>query len=58
MTDLLQHAVHLILNGLLTQLPAQLLTTAVAAAAATGWRARQQRRVTLAAKPAPPASEQ
>ncbi|WP_331730993.1 hypothetical protein OG933_45450 (plasmid) [Streptomyces sp. NBC_00016] len=58
MTDLLQHAVRLMLNGLLTQLPAQLLTTAVAAAAAAGWRARRRRRVTLAAKPVPPANEQ
>ncbi|MGW6925158.1 hypothetical protein ACWGA9_28460 [Streptomyces sp. NPDC054950] len=58
MTDLLQHAVRLMLNGLLTQLPAQLLTTAVAAAATAGWRARRRRRVTLAAKPVPPANEQ
>ncbi|UUU28459.1 hypothetical protein JIX56_00130 [Streptomyces sp. CA-210063] len=58
MPDLLQHAVRMMLNGLLTELPAQLLTAAVAAAVAAWWRAHRQRRVTPPAREVPPATDQ
>lgn len=58
MSDLLQQAVRTMLHGLLTELPAQLLTAAVAAAVAARWRARRRRRVTLPAQQVPPATEQ
>ncbi|MGY4928561.1 hypothetical protein [Streptomyces sp. 900105755] len=44
MDTYLQHALDLAVRGLLTELPAQLITAAVAAAAATGIRARKKRR--------------
>ncbi|MGB9999637.1 hypothetical protein ACPMJQ_34655 [Streptomyces pseudogriseolus] len=43
MKTYLQHALELVIDGVLTQLPAQLITAAVAAAAATWMRARQSR---------------
>ena len=46
MPDPLQHALHLILHGLVTELPAQLTGTAVTTPAAAAQRARQRRRVT------------
>ena len=44
MDTYLQYTLDLAVRGLLTELPAQLVTTAVAAAATTGIRARKKRR--------------
>ncbi|MFJ9634491.1 hypothetical protein ACIRU8_43045 [Streptomyces sp. NPDC101175] len=54
MPDLLQQAIRILLHGLLTELPAQLLTTAVAAAAATALRSRRRRQAEALKKPADP----
>lgn len=43
MNAYLQHALDLAIEGLLTQLPTQLITAAVAAATATGIRVRKKR---------------
>ncbi|XER99803.1 hypothetical protein HEP87_56655 [Streptomyces sp. S1D4-11] len=49
----------MMLNGLLTELPAQLLTTAVAAVAAAKWRAHRRRRMTpLQGRYLPPANSE
>ncbi|MEV0185854.1 hypothetical protein AB0I54_42300 [Streptomyces sp. NPDC050625] len=45
-----QHAFDIALNGLLTELPAQLITTAAAAAAAAAVRARKKRQTSTSAK--------
>ncbi len=58
MPDLLQHAVCVMLNGLLTELPAQLVATAVAAASAAMWRARRRHRVAESRKGVPPSDGQ
>ncbi|MFI8234881.1 hypothetical protein ACIGDI_39405 [Streptomyces sp. NPDC085900] len=54
MLDLLQQALHEILHGLVTELPAQLAGTAIAALAAGALRARRRRRLTARTKPSPP----
>ncbi|MFB7575680.1 hypothetical protein [Streptomyces sp. NPDC056165] len=50
MSTYLQHALDLVVRGLLTELPAQLITATVAAIAATGIRARKKRRAARLAK--------
>ncbi|MEU1276348.1 hypothetical protein, partial [Streptomyces sp. NPDC005799] len=52
MPDLLQQAVHQILHGLVTELPAQLATAAITALTASALRARR-RRLTARTKPTP-----
>lgn len=54
MPDLLQHALHQILHGLMTELPAQLVTAAIAALTVDALRARRRRRLTTRTKPSPP----
>ncbi|MCX5055053.1 hypothetical protein [Streptomyces sp. NBC_00474] len=56
MPDLVQHTVHLILHGLVTELPAQLASMAVATFAAGALRARRRRRLAARTKPSPPPS--
>jgi hypothetical protein len=50
----LQHALDLVIEGVLTQLPAQLITAAVAAAAATWMRGRKKSRARAVGAPADP----
>ncbi|WP_158997589.1 hypothetical protein [Streptomyces aureus] len=45
MTTYLQHAFDLVIEGILTQLPAQLITAAVVAAGAAWMRTRKKNRV-------------
>lgn len=54
MKTYLQHALELVIEGVLTQLPAQLITAAVAAAAATWMRARKRSRARAAEASADP----
>ncbi|MDQ0935079.1 hypothetical protein [Streptomyces turgidiscabies] len=54
MKTFLQHALDLVIEGVLTQLPAQLITAAVAAAAATWLRTRKKNRVRTVETPADP----
>ncbi|MDF2272123.1 hypothetical protein P2Q00_42940 [Streptomyces coacervatus] len=54
MLDLLQHTLHQILHGLVTELPSQLATTAIAALTVGALRARRRRRLTTRTKPSPP----
>ncbi|MGW2835407.1 hypothetical protein [Streptomyces sp. NPDC001286] len=56
MPDLLQQTVHEILHGLVTELPAQLAGTAIAALTAGALRTRRRRRLAARTKPSPPPS--
>ncbi|MFG2351976.1 hypothetical protein [Streptomyces phaeochromogenes] len=58
MTDLVQQAVRLILHGLMTEFPAQLASTAIAALAAGALRAWRRQRAADHTKPSAPASNQ
>jgi hypothetical protein len=51
MPDALQHAVDLLTHGLLTELPAQLMTTAIVAVATGAVRSWRRRRTASATKP-------
>ncbi|MFP8962597.1 hypothetical protein ACLIYP_18865 [Streptomyces nanhaiensis] len=52
MNAYLEHALDLTLQGLITQLPAQLITAAVTAAAAAWYRTRRRRKKELGEKAA------
>jgi hypothetical protein len=53
MSDLLRHAAELLAHGLLTELPAQLVTAAAVTGTAAGVRAWRRRR---APRPGPPSA--
>ncbi|GAA5705939.1 hypothetical protein AQJ43_36890 [Streptomyces avermitilis] len=57
MNTYLQHALDLVIEGFLTQLPAQLITAAVAAAAATWMRTRKKNRARAVGTPADPGAD-
>ena len=54
MNTYLQHAFNLVIEGVLTQLPAQLITAAAAAVAATWMRARKKSRARAVGTPTDP----
>lgn len=56
MNTYLQHALDLVIEGVLTQLPAQLITAAVVAAAATWLRMRKKNRARAAETLADPST--
>lgn len=53
----LQHVLDLVIEGVLTQLPAQLITAAVVAAAATWMRTRKKNRARAVETPADPGAD-
>ncbi|GAA0700337.1 hypothetical protein GCM10009548_86580 [Streptomyces malaysiensis subsp. malaysiensis] len=57
MNTYLQHALDLVIEGVMTQLPAQLITAAVAAAAATWMRTLKKNRARAVEIPADPGAE-
>ncbi|MFJ3825978.1 hypothetical protein [Streptomyces nodosus] len=57
MNTYLLHALDLVIEGVLTQLPAQLITAAVAAAAATWMRTRRRNRAQAVETPADPGAD-
>uniref|UniRef100_A0AAU2AFY0 Uncharacterized protein n=1 Tax=Streptomyces sp. NBC_00093 TaxID=2975649 RepID=A0AAU2AFY0_9ACTN len=57
MNTYLQNALDLVIEGVLTQLPAQLVTTMVAAAAATWMRTRKKNRSRVVETPADPGAD-